>query len=369
MKISPFIPTIYSEDLGRVTSPPFDMLSKTDEEELSKNPKNIINLKRCRDPEEARLLFAKWNDNGTLTRYPTESFVVLKQDFEINGRRMERFGVIGILNMESEENNLIPHEETISSLVAERSKLIERMEYQTEPMFVVSDGDDLITTLEGIMGKQKCDRHYEEPPGVMNSICIVSQPDDLEKIKNSLKGSVGIIADGHHRMKAMSSLSEKYEKRVPFFNNIFVYVTSLNRDSVLIGAVHRVIRMNETTLPTVEKSFDLIETENNIDPDFATLHMNGKKYVMKPKQEGDYFRYLTTVDSCLSKMHRKGSIFYSADLNEVLKKLDNSPDAIGVTMPPWKKPEFANIVKNGRILPAKSTYFYPKIPSGIAFYG
>lgn len=369
MKISPFIPTVYSDGLGRVTSPPFDMLSKSDEEELSKNPKNIINLKRCRDPEEARLLFAEWNDNGTLTRCSTESFVVLKQNFEIDGRRMERFGVIGIINMECEENNLIPHEETISSLVTERSKLIERMEYQTEPMFVVSDDDDLIYTLEGIMSKQKCDRHYEEPPGVINSICIVSEPDNLERIKNSLKGSVGIIADGHHRMKAMRNLSEKYEKKVPFFNNIFVYVTSLNRESVLISPVHRVIKMNGTTVQTVKNSFDLIETENNVNNDFATLHMNGKKYIMKSKQEIDYFKYLTMVDSCISRIHRKGSIFYSADLNEVLKKLDNIPDAIGITMPPWKKSEFANIVKNGKILPAKSTYFYPKIPSGIAFYG
>jgi Uncharacterized conserved protein len=369
VKISPFIPTIYSDGLGRVTSPPFDMLSREEEKKLTENPKNIINLKRCRDPEEARLLFTRWIEEGTLTRYPSYSFVALKQSFEIGGKMMERYGIIGVLCMEDNENKLIPHEDTIGSLVSERSKLIERMEYQTEPVFVVNDNDQLVTTLKGIMSKKNCDRHYEEPMGVINSICIVSDPDNVNSIRDSLAGSKGIIADGHHRMKAMISLSDKYEQRVSFFNHVFVYVTSLNADSVLIGAVHRIIRINDTTIPYISKYFELVETEKDMDDNIAVVHMRGKKYSMKPRHTGDFFEYLTTIETCISRKHRKGTIFYSPNLNIILKKMEQAPDDIGIVMPPWKKSDFMRIVENERTLPAKSTYFYPKIPSGIAFYG
>ncbi len=369
MKISPFTPTIYSEGIGRVTSPPFDMLSKKDEETLASNPKNIINLKRCREPEEARLLFNRWMNDGTLKRYTDQSLVVMKQSFSVEGIPSERYGVIGLLDMRDAENCLIPHEDTIRRLVTERSKLIERMEYQTEPVFVVNDNDELVETLKEIMNRKICDRHYEEPPGVMNSICIISNKEDIERIQQSLSGSVGIIADGHHRTKSMVQLSLKYDKKVPFFNNIFVYITSINADSVLIGQVHRVITTTDETIPRLKDSFLLEETDKNSDPDLAVLHAGEKQYRLISKDNEDFFHYLKTIDVCISGTSRRGTTFYTSEITVALNKILGNPREIAIIMPPWKKSEFSTLVKQGKILPAKSTYFYPKIPSGIAFYG
>ena len=369
MKINTFIPTIYREGLGRVTSPPFDMLSKDQERELSENPYNIINLKQCKIPDEGRQLFGKWLSEGALTKYEKGSFVLMKQTFRIDNSTLSRYGVICLLNMGEAENCLIPHERTIPSLVIERSRLIERMEYQTEPVFVVNDNEELIHTLKDIMETRKCDRHYEEPPGVMNSICIISDSEEIDRIKDSLEGSIGIIADGHHRTKAMLELSDKYEKKVEFFNNLFAYITSINSEGVLISQVHRVAQYSKDFLSKIEERFTLEETNDDADPDHAVLHLRAKKFKMIQKNEMSYFEYLKAIDSSIGKNGGKSGIFYTYEREVALDKVIQNQDDIAVIMPEWKKTQFMQVVKDGKVLPPKSTYFYPKIPSGIAFYG
>ena len=369
MILEVFTPTVYKEGIGRVTSPPFDMITREMEHDLKQNPYNIVNLKECKDPEGARVLFKKWMDLGVLNQLSGQGYVVLKQVFKEENVTRERYGVIAIINMKDPENSLIPHEEVIPELVREREKLIERMEYQTEPVFVVSDRPGLNETLKGVMKEHDCDRTYEEPEGVINSICIITDQKKIEHIENAIKGSLGIIADGHHRTKAMIDLSRKYEGLVPFFNHLFVYVTSLSSDSIFISQVHRIIGYDSDLIDRIRERFQLVETQEVEQEQVPVLVLDGKRYLMKLRNGKGYEDNLKEIDSLIRMKKGKKDILYTYVKEEAEKEIKNHREKIAFLMPPWNKEEFINIVKHGRVLPAKSTYFYPKIPSGIAFYG
>jgi uncharacterized protein (DUF1015 family) len=363
-----FKPVVYREGLGRVTSPPFDMLSIALENELKKNKYNIINLKECKDPENAKIMFNEWIDKGIITQFNNESFVVLKQSFEVDNVYHERYGVIGTINLRLDENCLIPHEDTLIELVREREKLIERMEYQTEPVFVVTDKCNINETLRDIVIKRNCDKTYEEPEGVKNSICIVSGAEDIEKIKATLKGSIGIIADGHHRTKALLSLCKKYGNETPFFRNLFVFVTSLKSDGIFIGQVHRIVDYYEDIIQNVKSNFKLEPTKDYQDNNVPILLHGNERFRILLKKDCTYSDYLKGIETAISSNNGKINIFYTYRIQEAIS-ISKEKGKIGFIMPPWKKEDFSLVVKNGTILPAKSTYFYPKIPSGITFYG
>ena len=369
MILNTFIPTIYKDGLGRVTSPPFDMLTKNEEKILKKNPYNIINLKDCREPEEARKLFTKWQDEGVLSKGDKQGYVVLKQVFTENEILHERYGVIGILNLKEPENCLIPHESVIANLVNKREKLIERMEYQTEPVFVVSEQPELNETLRAVMSEQDCERIYQEPEGVFNSICILSNPEKIRKIQEVLKGDIGIIADGHHRTKAMLSLSKKYDGQIEFFNHLFVFVTSLQSDSIFIGQVHRIVNYDEAIIEKIKVKFNILKTDKNVDEKYPAIIHKEDKYIMQPKGDMAYGEYLDSIDQILKSRLSKSWIKYTYITEEAENDVESDPEKMAFMMPPWTKEAFAKAMKRGKVLPAKSTYFYPKIPSGIAFYG
>lgn len=369
MILETFVPTIYKNGLGRVTSPPFDMITKATEKELKKNPYNIVNLKDCKDPEEARKLFNKWLEEGVLSKNNSQGFVVLKQVFTEGGVQRERYGVIGIINLLEPENCLIPHESIITKLVNQREKLIERMEYQTEPVFVVSEQTNLNSTLKSIMSEQECERVYEEPEGVFNSICILSDPVKIGKIQEVLKGDIGIIADGHHRTKAMLSLSKKYGEDVQFFNHLFVFVTSLRSESIFIAQVHRIVDYNEDIMKRIRENFIPEKTGKSLDLKYPVIIHGESKYLLKPKTEMKYGDYLDAIDNSIKRGSSRAGIKYTYISEEAENDIRNDPNKMAFMMPPWDKEGFVQTLKRGYVLPAKSTYFYPKIPSGIAFYG
>ncbi len=369
MILETFVPTIYKDGLGRVTSPPFDMITKAMEKELKKNPYNIVNLKDCKDPEEARKLFNTWQEKGVISKNNNQGFVVLKQVFVEGGIQRERYGVIGIINLKEPENCLIPHESVITKLVNQREKLIERMEYQTEPVFVVSEQAKLNETLRSVMSEKNCERIYEEPEGVYNSICILSDPVKIGRIQEVLKGDIGIIADGHHRTKAMLSLSKKYGGDIQFFNHLFVFVTSLRSESIFIAQVHRIVDYDEVTMEMIREKFNLVKTNESVDLRYPVVIHGETKYLLDPKTEMKYGDYLDIIDRSIKKGSGRAGIKYTYIKGEAEKEIRDDPIKMAFMMPPWDKEAFVKTMKKGYVLPAKSTYFYPKIPSGIAFYG
>ena len=367
MIIKRFRPLIYSEGIGRVTSPPFDIIGEENGRKLLENPYNIMNLMPGFSGKDPFTTIQEWLEKGIITRQ-NESLILLKQAINTGKGRKERYGIIGLIDLRKDDNRLKIHENVISDYVEERKEMIMAMEAQIEPVFVITDSRKLHDILAGISSEMGCVRSYEEPEGIWNSICVVEDMEKISAIMDELRGKTGIIADGHHRTKAMSELSNEKGGKEECFNNLLVYVTSIWDTATKIGPVHRIVKKWPGFLEDVRAIFDVLDhsTDSQI-----CLMCEGKIYSLKHKQAGKHATDSFMVNDLFNIAIGKGydpEVTYWPSRDAAIKHMDGRKDLACILMPPFEKDQFISIVENGMTLPPKSTYFYPKIPSGITFY-
>ena len=367
MIVRTFRPLLYREGIGRVTSPPFDIIGEENGTKLLENPYNIMNLMPGSSNKDPFITIQEWLEKGIISRQ-NESLILLKQIINTGKDTKERFGVIGLLDLRNDENRLKIHENVIPGYVEERKEMIRTMDAQIEPVFIVTDSRKLHDILAGISSELGCTRSYEEPDGIWNSICVVEDREKISVIMNELRGKTGIIADGHHRTKAMSELSEEKGANELCFNNLLVYVTSIWDNATEIGPVHRIVKKWPGFLEDVKSVFDVHDhsTDSQI-----CLMCEGRIYSLKHKQAGKHAADSFMVNDLFGIAREKGydpEVTYWPFREAAIKHMNGRKDLACILMPPFEKDQFISIVENGMTLPPKSTYFYPKIPSGITFY-
>ncbi len=358
---------IYETVYGDVISPPYDTLTEKDIEELKDNPYNILNLSGHSE-EESRKKMQGWIDSGILKNFEKKSLVILRQRYSENGSFFERLGVIGVIDISLEENKLLEHENVIPDYVKQRKEHIMKLGAQTEPVFTIVDSIKLHSILWEIMEKKGCAKSYEEPKGTWNDICIVHEQEYIDKIAADLRDQTGIIADGHHRYKAMNEILRETSG---LWKNMLVYVTSIKSDATRIGEVHRIFEPWDGIYDDLSKFYDFQRfNEDGKIPAPAFISKENALILQKKESRNDY-EDVYLIDDFLRIGRAKNEDFkleYTSSLDKLNEEIENNGKKAAIIMPVWDKDKFYEIVRGGKLLPAKSTYFYPKIPSGIAFY-
>lgn len=367
MKLDTFKPVIYETGLGNVISPPFDTLTEDEIIELRQNQYNILNLSGFEE-EECKGRLEEWINNGILKSFEGESLIILRQRYSTDGSFFERLGVIGIADISKPENKFLEHENVIPEYVEQRKKHILKLGAQTEPVFMVVDSPSLHSILWEIMEKKGCAKSYEEPKGTWNDICIVNEEEYLRKIKEDLMERTTIIADGHHRYRAMNELMKETSG---FWNKLMVYVTSIEADSTRIGEVHRIFDLWDGVYEDLLKFYDFQKFEGEGKIPAPSLVNRESTILLKKREELKQYEDVYLVEEFLNLGKRKNEDFhveYTSSLEKLNEEIEKNRNKAGIIMPVWEKKKFYEIVQGGKLLPAKSTYFYPKIPSGIAIY-
>ncbi|MGP6206666.1 DUF1015 family protein [Cuniculiplasma sp. SKW3] len=367
MRLDTFKPVIYETGLGDVISPPFDTLTENEITELRKNPYNIMNLSLFED-DECKERLQDWINKGILKSFERESLIILRQRYSSNGSFFERLGVIGVVDISRPENKFLEHENVIPEYVQQRKRHILKLSAQTEPVFTVVDSPDLHSILWEIMKKKGCAKSYEEPKGTWNDICIVNEEEYIRKMREDLMERVTIIADGHHRYRAMNELMRETSG---LWNKIMVYVTSIEADSTRIGEVHRIFDLWDGVYEDLSKFYDFHRFEGEGKVPAPSLVNMESTIVLKKKEKMKQYEDVYIIDEFLNLGKGKKEnlhLEYTSRLEKLNEEIEKNRNRGGLIMPVWEKKKFYEIVQKGKLLPAKSTYFYPKIPSGIAFY-
>lgn len=390
MILKPFRPCIYKENLKELTAPPFDGITPEQEKELKRNPHNITNLTLPRGPdgvEEARRKIDRWMEEGVLHEMEEDTLFVMVQNFRLNSENIERIGVIGVTDVFPDQGLIRPHERTFPGPVRERASLMKGLQAQLEPLFLTVLNNNFDRVLRRVIAGLKADRVFEEPLGVRNSLYFIDDREKIKKIADVISKDYAIVADGHHRLRAAQTLAESATgNERDFWSHSMVYVSSIYDRGLLISGVHRMINNGYSIKQNAGKvaSYFHLKDRETIDTIESTVVYDGSFKDMIPRQG--------TLESLFGKDFTKEDVVSSIVVNEVLfkkilnmdpKDLESSVQythdvsfAVGnvdrgkadfsVIMPPWNKDSFIKQALGGNVLPQKSTYFYPKIPSGIA---
>jgi uncharacterized protein (DUF1015 family) len=162
------------------------------------------------------------------------------------------------------------------------------------------------------------------------------------------------------------------------------YIASSEDPALYISGIHRIVKANITAdsfLNSLSKVFNTQEV-TAFDPEKGlSIYINGRLYSIAPKKDflaehGEYIHdpglfvkkaILETIIGMDARQIETG-IIYSHDIDYAINMVNDRRAGMVILMPDWDKKTFTEVVSAGHLLSQKSTYFYPKPPSGVAIY-
>ncbi len=289
------------EDLSKVLTPPYDVISPQDRERYYElHPYNIIRLILGKDlPDDnehenkytraARFLH-NWVREGVLKRDIYPSIYVYDQEFELEGRKFVRRGFISRVKLEEfGTGHIYPHEQTMPGPKKDRLNLLRACKANLSPIFALYPDN----TIEGILAdavqhSSKAITAFDEA-GVKNCFWVIDDPAVIAKIQGLMKDKPLFIADGHHRYE--SALAYRNEVKGLAFHGqesavdyTMMMCVSVKNPGLKILPTHRVIK-------NVPVNFSLEQFETTIKDTFIVEKLgkdcNAHSLIKKLHQHAD----------------------------------------------------------------------------------
>lgn len=381
-------------DISKVIAPPWDVIDGEYEKRLMQmSPYNVINLiSKDKSPDDVSEKFNEWINQKILIEDSDESFYFLKQSFEVEGERKEREGFFALLTLEEfEKGNIIPHEKIFEKYKMNRYKLIEKCRANFSPVFMLYQDDKFIfeEMIESVEAEVKGNINSEK-----FSFGKISDKEKIEKIKEIFREKKVIIADGHHRYNA--ALHFYLDNPYPWAEKVLVFLVNINSPNLVILPTHRYIVENISFLRNrkiVENFFDVSEftsfeemkegMNKYIDRHSFGVYENGKFYLLILKRKdvmekiskihSENWAELDTVilhEFILKEIFKtgKGEFLFHSSAEYLLDEYKKRQKGVIFFLNPIKKEQFLKICFAGEVMPHKSTYFYPKVPSGLIIH-
>jgi uncharacterized protein (DUF1015 family) len=326
--------------LEQLVAPPYDVIDEAQREELrGRSPLNVVHLTLPDDEADAARLWREWLSDGVLVRDEGPTFWALEQRYiGPDGIERTRRGLVAALKVEPYENRVVlPHERTHAGPKEGRKRLLEALGAHPEPIFLLYDGAP----------------PYEHPPGEPDleaeGTRLWQIPPD--GIAEAFADKQVLIADGHHR----------YETAVASgVEDILVVLVSTDDPGLMIFPTHRIAeRANGTS---ANKGLEDALAELEAQPPeraAAVVYRKGGAAVV----EGDE----GALDVQLVESLVPGPVRYTPSVDEAVAAVEAGDAEGAFIVRPTRIEDVFRFAQAGETLPQKTTYFYPKLLSGLLF--
>ncbi|MDR2860242.1 MAG: DUF1015 domain-containing protein [Elusimicrobiota bacterium] len=399
-QIKPFQALRYSKDIiTDFICPPYDVISPEEKKKLQKNsPFNIVHIELS-DPSgsknkyrHAAEIFKAWQKEGILTREENPSLYFYEQVFDDHGIKMIRRGFFCALKLENPHSGkgaVKPHEKTLAKPKADRLSLLKAVKANISPIFGLFDDDKLfvVNIAKKIATKRVPNATAVDKQGVFHRLWAVSDEDIIKDIEKFLTNKKMFIADGHHRYETAWNYSqERKEKDSQYssdkdYNFVLTFLCPIEDPGISIWPTHRVIKEPLDLEENIEKYFNVHPAK-----DFLKLSKKDIQPLMIFKDKK--YRVLTIKNENLLKkaMPDKSKAYRNLAVSILhyilIPKIDASEftyvkddkeatilatkeKKIAIIVPSTPAKSLKAICLNNEMMPQKSTYFYPKLASGI----
>jgi uncharacterized protein (DUF1015 family) len=423
--IAPFRGLFYNQkkvrDLAKVIAPPYDVISKDEQEKLyRRSPYNFVRLDLSQESDAYTAvpqLLETWINEGILERDEVPAIYYMAHRFALpTGGRKERRGFFALMQLEDFATGIIrPHEKTLDAPKEDRLRLMLASNAQLSPIFALysqprpSINQILATHLEGVAPFIDVDQESGK--------CLLWRIIDrqiINRMQQEMAEQSLLIADGHHRYEAtLNYRNELRDRRGPgsgreAYNFVLTYFANLNDENVVILPTHRLVRGYEPkpflqleealqnyfyleqypktpegkgwflkALKNGGKKKHIIGAAFKRDPRYLILRLKSKRIMQRlakdlsPQlQELDVTTlHLLILEHVLGigpeQQASGAAIRYLQDEEAVLQGLEKEDFQAAFILNPPKPEDVLAIASRGEKMPQKSTYFYPKLSSGL----
>ena len=408
MEIQPIEALIYNTDkveIKDVIAPPYDVIDEKYQDDLYKRSKyNIVRLilnKGDNKYEDAKNDFNDWKDKEILIKTKKPSIFYLIQQYKNEkGKLIERKGFIARNKIEDfSTKKVLPHEYTMGGPKQDRLNLVSATKAFFSQIFMVYRDD------KQIIEKEILPKYLAKTPfvdvcddlNVRNIVYIIDDESDIKLIQKTLEDKTLLIADGHHRYETSMNYS-KLHKENEKAKYVMSYFTNAKDENLVIYPTHRVIEKSiepDKIIDAVKKYYDIdkynskeeflekIEQENKKQittglilknsNDFYVLKLKeGIKETIQAPKELQNIDLVALHELILKKeldfsqdelMAQKG-IKYEKRESIAFDAINKEASAVFIMAYP-KMDDILNVSNAGLRMPQKSTYFYPKLLSGL----
>jgi uncharacterized protein (DUF1015 family) len=335
--------------LEQLVAPPYDVISPEEREEyLARSPYNVVRLTLPDSEDQAAREFADWQARGVLaTEEP--AFWALQQTYiGPDGVERTRRGLVGALKLEPYDRGVVlPHERTHAGPKEGRLRLLRAVRAQLEPIFLLYEGDP----------------PYEHPTGDPELDVEGARlwPLDAPNLAAAFADKQLLIADGHHRYE--TALAFHDEDGSPESAWMMVVLVSTRDPGLMIFPTHRLATQLAGELPSTNGGDPLGALEEldaaSRDRSAAVVYHDGVVGTLHG-DEGE-------LDVTLVERYAPAGVTYTARADEAVAAVDaGRAEAAFLVRPPRIEDVFA-VAARGETMPQKTTYFYPKLLSGLLF--
>ncbi|HTX70874.1 MAG TPA: DUF1015 domain-containing protein [Thermoleophilia bacterium] len=418
----------YRDDvrLDDVVAPPYDVLSAAQAAELrARSPYNAIHVDLPVPPgapadEEAYLraasTFLAWREEGVLVRDELPGIVVVDQTYTgPDGRERTRSGFVARLRLAAlDERVVLPHERTHAGPKVDRLRLYRATHADLSTIFLLFPDDDgsVGKTLEAAAAELPAAAWREAHDGDGNTHrCAAVAGPAAERVAGALAGRPVYIADGHHRYE--TALAYRDERRAagdPSADTLMVYLCSLSDPGLTVFPTHRLVhsipqlstaRLRELVAPC----FDVLgEPVTGVQSARTAL----EALPDQTDPAGVFGLYLPREEACLTVRAREPEasrrlaaggfspaaaglsvtllhelllsdalglghddaerhVDYAKSVPDALAELAGGKYELGAFLNATRVDQVRAIADEGEVMPQKSTYFYPKLLTGLVY--
>ena len=399
-KIKPFKGILFNkEKIGDIAScvcPPYDVISDANMY-YKLNKFNAIELELpvplppLDQYSSAKKTLDNWLQQGVLTFDDKDTVYIYEQEFEIHHKTYLRRGFIALNKIE--RNRMLTHEETRKRAKEDREKLISSLKTYTS--FVFGLYEDKMQDIEDILVKAPKELVYDfiDEQSVANRFYKMIDTDMINALSQEIDNKNIYIADGHHRLEVSYRLGLSY---------IPIFLTNMYSNGIVILPYHRMIKFKQfkninQILHSVKHyvGIEKIPLENNNSLNMAIERISKSDrpaYLLYSKDALDAVYMLEAnkpipMDNNMHESLKKlkvniahngilkgllgisdDEIEYTQDSHELISDVKKGIYDQGFFLPPTTVEEVKDIADHSLYMPPKSTFFYPKILTGLVFY-
>lgn len=414
-----------SNRLAKVMAPPYDVISTQQKQQLkAADPYNVIRLiignpshetHKPSDYLSAKKAFADWRKKGVLKRDAEPALYVYQQTFQINGKAFHRTGFIALSQLTpfgNKKGGILAHEHTLSGPKADRLKLMKACRANFSCIFSLYPDKGGVGSILKKITARKPDLSVDSPKGIPNRIWKVSDAKVIAEVQRKIKAATLFIADGHHRYEtalayqAHCSQWSKGKVGSRPFDYVQMMFVAMEDPGLVILPTHRMLPKRHISSPALLLSrlsslgeiheykkplnglapWQWMEKLGKKEPTIG-LSFDGKKlYALQFSKSVVKSPLLKDVSNAQKKLdvtllHRlilepffgitkekvEHEISFTSMAKEAVERLRKKEFAATFFLNPTRIEQLREVALKQERMPQKSTYFYPKLVTGLVF--
>jgi uncharacterized protein (DUF1015 family) len=347
--------------LDAVVSPPHDVVTPDRREALvTASPYNAVRLLNPESPAEATRLLGAWKEEGALVREAEPAVWILEETFPgVDGGTRKRRGLVARVELTPySAGKVLPHERTFERQKDARLELLRAVRTKLSPIFLVHEG-----ATPAIPGRAP--EMEATLDGVTSRLWRVTGDEEIAEALGRVEGRL-LIADGHHRYE--TALAFHQEDGTEETGFVLAALVSRDDDGLEILPTHRLV---SGEVPALDGRFRLTDVEPSADAGSAALNAlprDRPAFVLLRKDSAQLAESEgPELDTAVIDRLPLGDVRYtpSAVAAEEAVRSGRADAAFLVRAPTME--QVVKVAGAGELLPEKTTYFFPKLTSGLVF--